>query len=69
MKKILLPVALWSVTIIFAAPIFAQNSSSTAPDVTWSRVNAGGGGFNHGIVLHPAVPDLVYARQDVMVSQ
>jgi hypothetical protein len=31
----------------------------------WNRVNIGGGGHNHGIIVHPAVPDLVYARQDV----
>ena len=46
---------------IFAAPVFAQNT----PQFTWNRVNVGGGGMNAGILVHPAVPDLIYARQDV----
>ena len=36
-----------------------------AADFTWDRVNVGGGGMTTGVLVHPAVNDLIYSRQDV----
>ena len=44
-------------------PTVAQTGAASRFE--WNRVNIGGGGHNHGVIVHPTVPDLVYARQDV----
>jgi len=43
----------------------ARLAASAPARFSWSRVNIAGGGLNSGVLVHPGVPDLVYARQDV----
>ncbi|HEX6971793.1 MAG TPA: hypothetical protein VF234_06205 [Limnochordia bacterium] len=39
--------------------------SAEAEPYTWTSVPIGGGGYVTGLVIHPAVPDLIYIRTDV----
>lgn len=53
-----------SLLFIISFSIF-QNTSAQSTRYTWKSVIAGGGGFVPGIVYHPTVPGLVYARTDI----
>jgi photosystem II stability/assembly factor-like uncharacterized protein len=59
-------VALAAAAFVVGGSVMPVVAQTRAPSpFEWSRVHIGGGGHNHGIIVHPAVPDLVYARQDV----
>lgn len=40
-------------------------STSNGEKYQWQSVPIGGGGFVTGLLIHPSIPDLVYARTDV----
>ena len=44
----------------------ASAAASVTPGTTWTTVKMGGGGYVPGIIYHPTVANLRYARTDVM---
>lgn len=54
-----------SFSLFAASGCSATTSSTAATSFRWDRVNIAGGGMNTGVLVHPANPDLIYARQDV----
>jgi hypothetical protein len=40
-------------------------SGSVAPFTGWANIKFGGGGYVPGLIFHPTVPDVLYARTDV----
>lgn len=47
------------------APEFSIFKTSTGESYQWTNLRMGGGGFVTGIVIHPTIPNLIYARTDV----
>ncbi|MGL5135307.1 MAG: WD40/YVTN/BNR-like repeat-containing protein, partial [Planktothrix sp.] len=47
------------------APDFSIFKTSTGENYQWTNLRMGGGGFVTGIVIHPKIPNLIYARTDV----
>jgi hypothetical protein len=51
--------------LAFAAAALTPSAWTQAQPYDWKNVEIRGGGFVTGVVFHPSVPDLVYARTDV----
>lgn len=54
----------WLAGLMLLFPLLASAAPASAP-YQWRNVAIGGGGFVTGLVFHPAVPQLRYARTDV----
>lgn len=57
--------AAWLLSCMEAPTQASEIPPPAAAPYTWSNVALGGGGAVPGVVLHPRVPDLAYARTDV----
>ncbi|MGX1367073.1 photosystem II stability/assembly factor-like uncharacterized protein [Streptomyces canus] len=54
-----------AVTVVPAFPVAAAATGSAAPSYRWRQVVIGGTGFVTGVLFHPRVRGLAYARTDI----
>ncbi|WP_053851019.1 sialidase family protein [Streptomyces sp. NRRL B-24085] len=54
-----------AVTVVPALPAVAAAAGSAAPSYRWRQVVIGGTGFVTGVLFHPSVRGLAYARTDI----